>query len=132
MLTEAAIKGKVDNLIGLKENVIIGKLIPVGTGMKRYRNIRLNTDEVETIAFDEGMEHSMEESYSEEETIAFDEDGAYEEGMTEEAEAFDRTQDLDEDMQPDALEDPDEMDDAEMLEADPDDAEDFAVMGSAE
>lgn len=52
--------------------------------------------------------------------------------MTEEAEAFDRTQDLDEDMQPDALEDPDEMDDAEMLEADPDDAEDFAVMGSAE
>jgi DNA-directed RNA polymerase subunit beta' len=47
VLTEAAIKGKVDNLIGLKENVIIGKLIPVGTGMKRYRNIKLNTDEME-------------------------------------------------------------------------------------
>ena len=44
-MTEAAIKGKVDNLIGLKENVIIGKLIPVGTGMKRYRSTRLNTDE---------------------------------------------------------------------------------------
>ena len=41
------------NLIGLKENVIIGKLIPVGTGMKRYRNTKLNTDETETISFDE-------------------------------------------------------------------------------
>ena len=53
VLTEAAIKGKVDNLIGLKENVIIGKLIPVGTGMKRYRNTRLNTDETQTISFEE-------------------------------------------------------------------------------
>ena len=44
VLTEAAIKGKVDPLIGLKENVIIGKLIPVGTGMKRYRSIRLDSD----------------------------------------------------------------------------------------
>ena len=41
VLTEAAINGKVDHLIGLKENVIIGKLIPAGTGMKRYRNIKL-------------------------------------------------------------------------------------------
>ena len=39
VLTEAAIKGKVDNLLGLKENVIIGKLIPAGTGMDRYKNI---------------------------------------------------------------------------------------------
>ncbi len=45
VLTEAAIKGKVDPLIGLKENVIIGKLIPAGTGMKRYRSVNLNTDE---------------------------------------------------------------------------------------
>ncbi len=44
VLTEAAINGKVDHLIGLKENVLIGKLIPAGTGMKRYRNVRLNTD----------------------------------------------------------------------------------------
>ena len=44
VLTEAAIKGKVDPLIGLKENVIIGKLIPAGTGMKRYRTTALNTD----------------------------------------------------------------------------------------
>jgi DNA-directed RNA polymerase subunit beta' len=45
VLTDAAIKGKVDNLIGLKENVIIGKLIPAGTGMKEYRNIRLDSDD---------------------------------------------------------------------------------------
>ncbi len=55
VLTEAAIKGKVDPLIGLKENVIIGKLIPAGTGMKRYRNIKLNTDvnEEEELSFDD-------------------------------------------------------------------------------
>ena len=44
VLTEAAIKGKVDPLLGLKENVIIGKLIPAGTGMMRYRSVRLNSD----------------------------------------------------------------------------------------
>ena len=47
VLTEAAIKGKTDELIGLKENVIIGKLIPAGTGMKRYKKIRINTEEPE-------------------------------------------------------------------------------------
>ena len=44
VLTEAAINGRVDKLIGLKENVIIGKLIPAGTGMKRYRSVKLDTD----------------------------------------------------------------------------------------
>ncbi len=44
VLTEAAIKGKVDHLIGLKENVIIGKHIPAGTGMRKYRDVRLNTE----------------------------------------------------------------------------------------
>ena len=63
VLTEAAIKGKVDPLIGMKENVIIGKLIPAGTGMKRYRNIEIDSkvpvaeaameDEVVTDEFDE-------------------------------------------------------------------------------
>ena len=55
VLTEAAIKGKVDPLIGLKENVIIGKLIPAGTGMKRYRGTTLDTDNnlMGTISFDE-------------------------------------------------------------------------------
>ena len=53
VLTEAAIKGKIDPLIGLKENVIIGKLIPAGTGMKRYSNIKLDTDTEEEIVFDE-------------------------------------------------------------------------------
>ena len=55
VLTEAAIKGKVDPLIGLKENVIIGKLIPAGTGMKRYRNVVLSTDKdpEDEISFDD-------------------------------------------------------------------------------
>ena len=44
VLTEAAIKGKIDPLIGLKENVILGKLIPAGTGMKLYRSIKLDSD----------------------------------------------------------------------------------------
>ena len=44
VLTEAAIKGKVDDLVGLKENVIIGKLIPAGTGMQKYQNIHINTE----------------------------------------------------------------------------------------
>ena len=48
VLTEAAIKGKVDELIGLKENVIIGKLIPAGTGLAKYRNIHISTEQVET------------------------------------------------------------------------------------
>ena len=44
VLTDAAIKGRIDPLIGLKENVIIGKLIPAGTGLRRYRNTALSTD----------------------------------------------------------------------------------------
>ena len=44
VLTEAAIKGKIDPLVGLKENVIIGKHIPAGTGMKKYRDVRLSTE----------------------------------------------------------------------------------------
>ena len=47
VLTEAAIKGKIDNLMGLKENVIIGKLIPTGTGLKRYQNIKISTENEE-------------------------------------------------------------------------------------
>ncbi|MCF0130295.1 MAG: DNA-directed RNA polymerase subunit beta', partial [Pseudobutyrivibrio sp.] len=55
VLTDAAIKGKIDPLNGLKENVIIGRLIPAGTGMKRYNNIPLSTD------IDEKMVEAMEE-----------------------------------------------------------------------
>ena len=47
VLTEAAVKGKVDELIGLKENVIIGKLIPAGTGLPIYKNTHINTEETE-------------------------------------------------------------------------------------
>ena len=88
VLTEAAIKGKVDNLIGLKENVLIGKLIPAGTGMKRYGEIKLDT----------GMpEETEEEVTEEEETLAFDTEEIVEEtaesveteDADEEAEEFD-------------------------------------------
>ena len=51
VLTEAAINGKIDRLIGLKENVIIGKLIPAGTGMRRYRNVKLSTDKEEHVDY---------------------------------------------------------------------------------
>ena len=47
VLTDAAVKGKTDHLIGLKENVMIGKLIPAGTGMKTYRNIQVDYGEYE-------------------------------------------------------------------------------------
>ena len=62
VLTEAAIKGKVDPLIGLKENVILGKLIPAGTGMKRYRNTRLNTDYIRHVTVKEEAVLSEEEA----------------------------------------------------------------------
>ena len=73
VLTEAAIKGKIDPLIGMKENVIIGKLIPAGTGMKRYRNVHLNTeymqDEPEDdddILYDDLMDYDDVEEAAEE------------------------------------------------------------------
>ena len=56
VLTDAAIKGKIDPLIGLKENVILGKLIPAGTGMKRYRNISLHSDLVDSLEPPEPVE----------------------------------------------------------------------------
>ena len=52
MLTDASIEGKVDRLLGLKENVIIGKLIPAATGLKRYRNIEIHpTEKVPAAAY---------------------------------------------------------------------------------
>ncbi len=58
VLTEAAVKGKTDDLIGLKENVIIGKLIPAGTGMKKYQDIKINT-EIEEERIDEMLRKTM-------------------------------------------------------------------------
>ena len=63
VLTEAAIKGKVDHLVGLKENVIIGKLIPAGTGLKRYSAIKLDTgmpEEEEEVVTEEIIEETAE------------------------------------------------------------------------
>ena len=71
VLTEAAIKGKIDPLIGLKENVIIGKLIPAGTGMKRYRNIKINTEV---------------EEYDDDDDLLLDDDDLYDDDIQDEAE----------------------------------------------
>ena len=68
VLTEAAIKGKIDPLIGLKENVIIGKLIPAGTGMKKYANIKLDTDEDEVLEDEEFEDEVLEETADAEES----------------------------------------------------------------
>ena len=68
VLTEAAIKGKIDPLIGLKENVLIGKLIPAGTGMKKYANIHLDTDvipeEEDTLDLEDDIQEEPEENRS--------------------------------------------------------------------
>ena len=69
VLTEAAINGKVDPLIGLKENVLIGKLIPAGTGMKRYRSVKLDTDNVmnvESIVEEDAVNETMVEDAADE------------------------------------------------------------------
>ena len=60
VLTEAAIKGKIDPLIGLKENVIIGKLIPAGTGMKRYRNVQIDTSGTDDYLYEQSEEDEVE------------------------------------------------------------------------
>ena len=61
VLTEAAIKGKIDPLIGLKENVCIGKLIPAGTGMTRYRHIEIIPEGVEEETAETAVEETAEE-----------------------------------------------------------------------
>ena len=61
VLTEAAIKGKVDELVGLKENVIIGKLIPAGTGLAKYKNTKISTENEEQNV-EESTENEAEET----------------------------------------------------------------------
>ena len=81
VLTDAAINGKVDPLIGLKENVIIGKLIPAGTGMKRYQDIKLDTG----LVYDEEQEALDEQEEELENAAAVDTDDNEEINITEEA-----------------------------------------------
>ena len=78
VLTEATINGKIDHLIGLKENVIIGKPIPAGTGMKRYRKVKLDTELIaeEEIVLSEDDELTVEEP---DENSAINEDNVAEE-----------------------------------------------------
>ena len=89
VLTEAAINGKVDHLIGIKENVIIGKPIPAGTGMKRYRNVKLDTD-------DRLLAEDDEISMSEDDEIALsgaEDDEISEDNVAEEVLGMDETED---------------------------------------
>ena len=72
VLTEAAINGKIDRLIGLKENVIIGKLIPAGTGMRRYRNVKLSTDKEEHVEYMPNVSEETAEPLSTEEIFDAD------------------------------------------------------------
>ena len=76
VLTEAAINGKVDPLVGLKENVIIGKLIPAGTGMKRYRSVKLDTDDkiANAINDDDVLSFSEDEEITSEDVVAVSKD----------------------------------------------------------
>lgn len=69
VLTEAAIKGKVDPLLGLKENVIIGKLIPAGTGMKRYKSISVEAEEKVPTLYESLLNHSDYQESDLEETL---------------------------------------------------------------
>ena len=107
VLTEAAIKGKVDPLIGLKENVIIGKLIPAGTGMKRYRDVRLNSTmpEPEVKVEDIAEELTEDEEIKDNEMITMDEE-------LPEDEEFD-VEESDEDEADDMAEDADDTEDNE-------------------
>ena len=68
VLTDAAIKGKIDPLVGLKENVILGKLIPAGTGMKRYRSVKLDCDEAAEKYIEEHRRAQMASLEEEEES----------------------------------------------------------------
>ena len=98
VLTEAAIKGKVDHLVGLKENVIIGKHIPAGTGMKKYRDVALNTDvHVEQeLDLDDDLELDLESEDSEVEAST-EEETAVEEETTQTVSEEDLTDEPDTD-----------------------------------
>ncbi len=141
VLTEAAIKGKIDPLIGLKENVIIGKPIPAGTGMDRYRNTKLST-ETEVVSFDEydeseGLEYDEAEKDAEEaqaeeaevseegleEADVADQDGIADDVDVEDADEEEGEADADDEDADDVTEDSDADVDDLAEEADEEDAE---------
>jgi len=108
VLTEAAIKGKVDPLIGLKENVIIGKLIPAGTGMKRYRDVRLDSTMPEPV----------------QETVAEEVEGDVQEEELKDDEMITMDEELPEDEEFDVDEDSDDAEAEETEEADTEESDD--------
>ena len=99
VLTEAAIKGKIDPLVGLKENVIIGKLIPAGTGMKRYRSTKLNTDEnlLARLAVEDEVNVREDYAADEEEEIEISEDLYADEETEEEMTDIEDIEEIEED-----------------------------------
>ena len=88
MLTDAAIKGKVDHLRGLKENVICGKLIPAGTGTKMYRDVRLDVDSLEEETDDDAVDFAQREDADALEAEAVSEDVSVEAAVEENASAL--------------------------------------------
>ena len=105
VLTDAAIKGKNDKLIGLKENVIIGKLIPAGTGMKRYKNIKL----------DYGINAEIMENFERQQREA---EEAAREAEAQAAADFDMDSDMDEVFEEPIIETPDMSDAPDIFEID--------------
>ena len=105
VLTEAAINGKVDHLIGLKENVIIGKPIPAGTGMKRYRTVKLDTDD----AFAAEAEDEILLS-EDEDGVEAEDNRLTEENVAEEVLDMDETAEEDEAADSEAEADPEDTD----------------------
>ncbi len=124
VLTEASINGKVDNLVGLKENVIIGKLIPAGTGMQRYRDVHLDTElvrPVQEVTIEEEAEDVDAEAPADEEILideAFSEEAFTEEETFEDGDALEDEELLDEELDAEAeaneaLENDEPVDDAD-------------------
>ncbi len=125
VLTEASINGKVDNLVGLKENVIIGKLIPAGTGMQRYRDVHLDTElvrPVQEVIIEEEAEDVDAEAPADEEILideAFSDEAFTEEETFEDGDALEDEELLDEELDAEA-----ETDEAHENDESVDDADD--------
>ncbi len=113
VLTEAAINGKVDPLVGLKENVLIGKLIPAGTGMKVYQDVKLDTEEADSLMLEELESENSRADEEEDEMIALveenEDEGDYED--EDEDEEFDEEEEFEDADAEDYAEDADAEED---------------------
>ena len=112
MLTDAAIKGKIDHLIGLKENIILGKLIPAGTGMSRYRDLKvkpnMNDPEVAEIIEEQQRERQAWEEAAKSKAEADAAKEGKEDFEAEDEEELDLHDEFDEELDEDFVEGEDE------------------------